>query len=589
LNHVVATLLVVNVGLPADVRWRGRTVHTGIWKRPVEGPRMVRRLNIDGDGQGDLGGHGGEHRAVFVYQIDSYRYWGEHLGRDDFSYGQFGENFTVDGLPDDEVRIGDRYEIGGALFEVSQPRVTCYRLGIRMNEPEMPALVVAHRRPGFYLRVLTEGRVEAGAPITKVASGPEPITVADVDGLLYLPEHRREQIARALRIDALSPGWKGSLQVLLEQAEHGGTGNPGLTTAAGAPAPAWSGFRPLTITRVEHETSTVLSLHLASPDGSDLPAALPGQYLTVHIPSAPGEALVRSYSLSGPPGAPQYRISVKREPGGQASALLHANAAAGQTVEAAAPRGTFTLRPGTKPVVLMSAGVGVTPVLAMLHALAAEGSTRPVWWLHGARNRAEHAFAAESRQVLARLPGAHWQICYSAPSAGDRPGVDYTSAGRLVGDVIRSLGLPTDSDVYLCGPVAFMAQAEAALATAGIEPARIHTERFGTLAAVTPGVVNQSDGPPRLPDGPAGTGPAVTFARSGLTARWGDRYESLLELAEACRVPVRWACRTGVCHTCETALVSGDVEYSPEPIDAPAPGNVLVCCSRPRHDTVVDL
>ena len=162
-------LLSVNVGLPRDVTWQGKTVHTGIWKAPVKGPRMVRRLNIDGDGQGDLAGHGGERRAVFVYQMDSYRYWQNHLGRSDFTYGQFGENFTVDGLSDTEVCIGDRYRIGGALFEVTQPRVTCYRLGIRMNEPEMAALVVKHGRPGFYFRVLEEGEVEAGDEITQVA------------------------------------------------------------------------------------------------------------------------------------------------------------------------------------------------------------------------------------------------------------------------------------------------------------------------------------------------------------------------------------------------------------------------------------
>src|SRR5215469_13508444 len=135
--------------MPQDVTWHGRTVHTGAWKEPVTGPRMVRRLNVDGDGQGDLGGHGGENRAVLVYQLDSYRHWAAEFNRKDLSPGWFGENLTVEGLPDDDVCIGDRYRIGDAVFEVSQPRVTCYRLGIRMNEPKMPALVVAHGRPGF--------------------------------------------------------------------------------------------------------------------------------------------------------------------------------------------------------------------------------------------------------------------------------------------------------------------------------------------------------------------------------------------------------------------------------------------------------
>ncbi len=185
----MARLLSLNVGLPRDISWRGRTVHTGIWKEPVQGRRMVRRLNIDGDGQGDLAGHGGEHRAVFVYQIESYRYWQKELGRTDFTYGEFGENFTVEGLPDNEVCIGDRYRVGSALFEVTQPRVTCYRVGIRMNEPKMAALLVSHGRPGFYFRVVEEGEIGAGDEIVRVMPGPEGMTIAEVDALLYKPGH----------------------------------------------------------------------------------------------------------------------------------------------------------------------------------------------------------------------------------------------------------------------------------------------------------------------------------------------------------------------------------------------------------------
>jgi MOSC domain-containing protein YiiM len=230
-------LLSVNVGLPRDIAWRGETVRTAIWKEPVQGRRMVRRLNIDGDKQGDLAGHGGEQRAVFVYQMESYHYWERQLGRDDFVFGQFGENFTVEGLSDEEVCIGDQYRIGSALFEVTQPRVTCYRVGIRMNEPRMPALLVAHKKPGFYLRVLQEGEVEAGDEIVKVADGPERMTVAEIDAMLYLGRHSHEQLERALRLPALSPGWKASFQALLEQALSGNTvgGNPGLSPAIGPP------------------------------------------------------------------------------------------------------------------------------------------------------------------------------------------------------------------------------------------------------------------------------------------------------------------------------------------------------------------
>src|ERR1700751_4484497 len=158
----VERLLSINVGGPRQIEWQGETVRPAIWKDPVDGARMVRRINIDGDDQADRAAHGGEHRAVFVYQIESYRYWERELGRDDFVYGQFGENFTVQGLADEEVCIGDRYQIGAALFEVTQPRVTCYRVGIRMNDPRIPALLVSRHRPGFYFRVLEEGYVQPG-------------------------------------------------------------------------------------------------------------------------------------------------------------------------------------------------------------------------------------------------------------------------------------------------------------------------------------------------------------------------------------------------------------------------------------------
>src|SRR5689334_12932672 len=213
----MARLLAVNVGRPREIAWRGRTVYTSVWKAPVQGRSLVRRLNVDGDAQGDLHGHGGEHRAVFVYQMESYDYWQRELGRSDFTFGQFGENFTVEGLADSEVCIGDRYRIGEALFEVTQPRVTCYRVGIRMDEPRMPALLVARHRPGFYFRVLEEGEVAAGDEIVRVSEGPEKLTIAQVDALLYLPGPARGELQRALNVPALSAGWKASFEAILRQ------------------------------------------------------------------------------------------------------------------------------------------------------------------------------------------------------------------------------------------------------------------------------------------------------------------------------------------------------------------------------------
>ena len=563
---VPPVLLSVNVGLPKNVAWQGKTVYTGAWKHPVDGPAMVRRLNIDGDGQGDLAGHGGEQRAVLVYQVQSYRHWQQHFGRDDLGHGQFGENLTVDGLTDDEVCIGDRYRIGEAEFEVTQPRVTCYRVGLRLGEPELPALLVSHHRPGFYMRVLREGRVRAGDRIVKTRTGPGALSVADTDALLYLPGRDRAKLHAAVRIPALSPGWQQSFRDLLAE----GDGHP-------AGAPAWAGFRPLRVSKVVPESATVSSVYLAGADGGPLPPARAGQYLTLRVIGAGQPAPVRSYSLSSGPGARSYRISVKREPYGLVSGYLNGTLRPGGTLEVAAPRGDFVLDDVTGPVLLISAGIGVTPVLAMLHALAARRSERAVWWIHGARGPQEHPLAAEAHALLASLPNAREHVFYSA------------TVGRLSKDKLLALDIPAEASAYICGPASFMTDMRDALSAAGLDPGRIHTELFGALPSINPGLTGQASRPPHQPPGPAGTGPMVTFARSGISARFGAAGRSLLELADACDVPSRWSCRTGVCHTCVTPLLSGDVTYSPDPLEPPADGEVLICCARPRNDIVLDM
>ncbi len=581
-------LLSINVGLPRDVAWRGEKVHTAIWKQPVQGRIKVRRLNVEGDGQGDLAGHGGEHRAVMVYQTESYRYWEAQLGRKDFSFGQFGENFTVDGLADDEVCIGDRYRIGSVLFEVTQPRVTCYRVGIRMAEPAMAALLVSHHRPGFYFRVLEEGEAGAGDEIVKVSDGPERITVADIDALLYLPNPSREQLERSLRVPALSQGWKTSLKAIAEQKTLEG-GNPGLKASSGPP-PAWPGFRPLRVASVDREAANVVSLSIEQTGGAPLPAALPGQFLVLRLRTTPtGPMLLRNYSMSGMPGARTYRVSVKRETSGVVSPYLCDHALAGDVLEVSAPRGGFILKPGDTPVVLLSAGIGATPVLAMLHSLSSAASRREVWWIYGARNRAEHPFAKESRDLLQTLVNSRSHIVYSKPDSGDELGVDYDSVGHVDTPLLDRLGVTRGADFYLCGPPSFLKQLTEGLKTWGADSTRIHLEVFGQEAPITPGITQSSRPPVHAPAGGPGAGPQVSFTRSGLTVPWASRFSSLLEFAEACDVPVQWSCRTGVCHTCECALIGGTVQYEPDPLEPPAAGNVLICCSRPSGDVEIDL
>ena len=405
---------------------------------------MVRRINIDGDDQADRAAHGGEHRAVFVYQIESYRYWERELRRDDFSHGQFGENFTVQGLADDEVCIGDRYGIGEAIFEVTQPRVTCFRVGIRMREPAMPSLLVAHHRPGFYLRVIKEGLVEAGDEIVLVERGPEQVTVADIDGLLYLPNRSQRLLQRALRIPALSEGWKGSFESLLEEAERPASGT------------AWEGFQPLTVTAVTRESSIITSFTLTPASGQIAGTAAPGQYLTFRLrPQGPDQPpVIRSYSLSSITDE-GYRISVKREPDGAGSRFMHEHVHEGDLIDAAAPRGSFVLRATERPVVLISAGVGATPVIAMLRALAASRAPARSGGSTG-RTRARSMRSAGRWTSCSAPPPRSPHRCLQPPRTGGTAGRRVRHGGQDRRSHARHRGVPVDADCYICGPDAFM-------------------------------------------------------------------------------------------------------------------------------------
>ncbi len=580
-------LLSVNVGLPREVQWNGKTVFTAIWKTPVEGRRMARKLNLDGDAQGDREGHGGEQRAVYVYQIDSYRYWERVLGRNDFVYGQFGENFTIDGLSDDEVFIGDRYRIGGALFEVTQPRVTCYRVGLRMNEPRMASLLVAHHRPGFYLRVLQEGEVGVDDEITKIAEGPERMSVAVIDGLLYLPGHSRNQLQRAITIPALSEGWKQSFRAMLEsESSSGSAGNVGL--ASEQAAVAWSGFRKMRIASIRRESENVSSFSMSPMDGQRTPTFESGQFIVLRLPvDRDQEPILRSYSLSSSPSADYLRISVKHEPQGVGSSFLNTRIAEGDVIEVSAPRGSFTLIERENPVVLLSAGVGVTPVLSMLHSLAEQRSKREIWWIYGARNGNQHPFAEESSALLRLLARGRRYVVYSRPSPTDQLGKDFDASGRIDINLLKKIGVSPSSDFYLCGPTSFMQNIREGLQTWGVGIANIHMELFGSLETVTPGIAAVQH-TPHMPEGAPGAGPLISFVRSGITAPWDSKFATLLEMAEACDVPVRWSCRSGVCHTCMTGLISGSIRYDPDPLERPSAGNVLLCCSRPNENITLD-
>jgi len=451
----------------------------------------------------------------------------------------------------------------------------------------MAALLTSSGRPGFYFRVLEEGEVGAGDEIVKVGQAKEQMTVQEINALLYFPNHPHGQLERALRIEALSAGWRGSFKALLQSSTGG---NAGLAPEAAA-HPAAPGFRQLAVTSIDKESADVFSVTMHRPDGQPLPPAQPGQYIVLRLqPTAGGAPIFRSYSLSGPLPAERYRISVKIEPGGLVGTWLRDRVRVGDALDVSSPRGSFILQVAERPVVLISAGIGATPVLAMLHALAVARPVRQVLWLHAARDREHHPFAAEVRRLMLSFPHGRSYVCYSKPATFDKLGEDFDATGHLSRPVLEEIGIPREADAYLCGPATFMADMKGALAGYGVPPERIHSEIFNGSESMNPGVVGAVKRNPHAPAGDTNSGFLVSFARSGIAAHWNaSGYQSILELAEACDVPVRWACRSGVCHSCESGLVSGAVAYAPEPLDRPAEGNILVCCSQPIGDVVIDL
>ena len=575
-------LLSVNVSHPREVAHGGKTVTTGIFKQPVSGRVMLRDLNLDGDGQADLRGHGGRYKAAYAYSIENYRYWQRELGRDDFQPGQFGENFTVEGMMDDGVHVGDVFKIGDAVVEVTQPRVPCFKLGIKMGIEGFERRFLESLRVGFYLRVLEQGEVGAGDVIERLRADPERMTVREINDLGYFDTRNLEQVRRALRIRALSIGWREWLEKRLTKKRTADQEQP----------------RSLRVDRKVAESEVITSFYLKSEDGKPLPAFAPGQFLTLKldIPGQPGPVM-RTYSLSDSPGREHYRLSIKREaapadrpdlPPGLASSYLHDQVEPGTKLEIAPPRGKFSLDPRSEtPVVLLSAGVGLTPMISMLGAIVESGS-RPTWFIHGARNGREHAFGPYVRRIAADHDHVEVHVRYSRPDPRDVAGRDFDSEGRVEPALVKRL-LADDFerdefDFYLCGPSPFMKALYSGLREWQVPEHRIHYEFFGPAAALRD---RDATAPATTAD--CCTELEVTFARSGVTASWVPSSGSLLELAEAHGLSPAYSCRSGICHTCECGLESGEVEYVEEPMDLPEEGSVLICCSKPKTDVVLDV
>jgi len=585
-NVAPMTLLSINVSGPREVDHDDKRVQTGIFKQPVDGRVMLRRLNLDGDGQADLWGHGGAFRAVYVYSVENYGFWRQELGRDDLPVGAFGENFTVEGMPDDTICVGDVFRIGEALVEVSQPRIPCFKLALKMGIPNFQNRFLKQRRVGFYFRVLEEGEVGAGDAIRLVRRDPKGMTVRRVNDLLFFDKDDLEATRQALSIPALSHGWKGSFEERLAKAEA----NTG----------AQQGFRDLVVDRKEPESETITSFYLLPHDGKPLASFQPGQFLTFQL-TIPGQSkpLMRTYSLSDSPDCGYYRVSIKREPSpsgqpdlppGLSSSYFHDQVDVGATLSVGPPRGKFVLGPDSdRSLVLLSAGVGLTPMISMVNAAVRAGSSRPVWFIHGARNGREHAMGDHLRGLANSHQNVHPIICYSRPEASDVIGRDYDRVGRVDIDLLKSVLPFDDHEFYLCGPTPFMKSLYCDLAAMGVPASRIHYEFFGPGSLLAEEAEPAGPAPVRGGDEEVSGTIAVKFVRSGVAAEWTDASGTLLELAEQQGLQPPYSCRSGICQTCICDVVDGAFEYVEEPLARPADDQVLICCARPKSTLVIDV
>jgi uncharacterized protein len=364
---------------------------------------------------------------------------------------------------------------------------------------------------------------------------------------------------------------------------------------------AWEGYRPFVVVRKVPESETVTSFYLEPEDGGELPSFRPGQYLGLKL-SPPDELVpvLRSYTLSdSPANTGHYRLSIKREPApadmpdvppGVSSNFMHDHVKEGTVLQVRAPAGDFVLRAeGKIPVVLLSGGVGCTPMISMLTAIADAASERDVWFVHGVRNGREHAFGDAVRELAAKYDNIHVHICYSQPDPNDVAGRDYDSAGHVSVDLLRDLLPGPIPQFFMCGSTPFMRTLYQGLIDWGVDKFQINYEFFGPACDLISGDAPAADVLDDAGDR-RGESHQVTFKQSGITATWTPASGSLLELAEAVGINPDFVCRSGMCHTCLKQVAEGTFDYLHEAIMTPAMDDeILICSARPTSDLVLEI
>lgn len=556
-------LLNVSAGRVQTVQIGSEVVRTGHLKAPAAEPWTITTDGVQGD-----------ERAVhpdklYAFSRQAYDHWGAYLGVDPRKWpdGFFGENLTFDLLDEQDLRVGDVFALGDEVrLFVAGARNPCVKLAWRLSQPlSFQKVFAKSRRSGVYLGVDRPGRVRPGDILRRVVHDPTMPSVADVtDFVIGHAPPPIEPLRRLLGYERLSLTNRLLLGAKVDAAER----------AVDAATGRWRGWRPFRISGVVEETPDIRSVHLAPVDSEPLPRSRPGQFVAVRMSSENGGAVTRSWSLSAfTHDMRDYRLTVRRQEGA-GSRWLH-DAREGAIVELRAPGGDFALDPGGfRPVVLIAAGIGITPLMAMLQAHLARPGAPPLHLIYGGREPAALAFRVELEALAAARRDFSLSLVYS------RAEVSSALHGRITPDLVMSLladlhvyvgdhraDLPWfEADMYICGPGDFCRNLSDELVARGGNPDHLFHELF-SAAPVEAGDLEEA---------------TVTFARSGKIAQWRASDDlSLLELAEQAGIEVESSCRAGSCLTCRSRLTGGSATGDM------GDGTILPCVARPRSPALV--
>lgn len=555
---------------------RGKTIKTGFHKIPKE-TEFISMDGLVGDVRATFDGN--RDRAVLLYQADAYEYWRTELNRE-LPYGILGDNLTFSGPGDDSFRIGDQLRIGSAVLEINQSRLPCFKIGARLEDPSFPVRYMKANKLGFFCSVVEEGEVRVGDEIVihRKTTDSSPITVPEFTRVVALETDDVEGLERLIASNHVPGTWRVKAERLLRMAR--------------GESAEWASFQPFTVVSKEpsNRSGSVASLALEARSEAQLPHADAGQFVTLRLPiSRHGEGIVRTYTISrSEPG--RYYIDVKREgggpdvPSGVGSTYLHDSVEVGDQIEALAARGHFVVEPSHRPLVLCSAGIGLTPMLAMLAEQATSADCREVHFVHGARCGDDLVQRDRVRQLIDGSDRLHHYLTLSCPSPNDLATGDVDAIGRMTADTLRKVCPDLNADFYICGPTGFIRDIVTGLVDLGVPKDQINYEYFGASESLFPeddqpgDPVNDENGDPIL----------VTFLQSGVTTPWTDRDTSLLQLARRVRLAPLASCETGVCNTCKSPLRAGAVNYTTELSTEPKENEVLTCSAVPRKSVIID-